>query len=303
MSFPAILNSLVPAGDNSYMTVGWQNTYIYTQIEVYKNEDGGSWGSAKSWGDGSGPITREAWDDNNVSTNVDYGYKVRGYNADYGGWLTFSNILYCQMFDDSTGDTIELDEAVADGTITGDITTDTIELSEVTSEAATISDSVADTLVLLDSVGDIYTLVLDTEYGYYFGDFRGKIYYEHEDYGSDDGTAINAYWLSKETDFSEFNKDALDKYKTVYGARLSYVDKTAGQSVIVSVSNDGGATWLPDGKNMGTGDGTTKSVDFFFVKTGNVFQFKIEHNATEGKFQWINLTGHYSIGGDYFEVG
>jgi len=80
------------------------------------------------------------------------------------------------------------------------------------------------------------------------------------------------------------------------------VDKTAGQSVIVSVSNDGGTTWTNQDRNIGAGDGTVKSVMFFFIISGDVFQFKVEHNANSGKFQWLNLEVHYSLGGEYFEI-
>ena len=265
-------------------------------VKVWRNVDGGSFSNIKTY-----TYDREAYDDNDVSQNVEYGYKIEVSPVVSPG-DGFSDTKYIQMFADTTDETIELDEATVDQTWTGDVGTDTIELDESASGTGEIVDSTTDGITLLDSSGDIFTLTLETNYGYYFGDFSGKIYHESEEYGSDAGTAINAYWLSKETDFADIDGDALGRFKTVYKARLFYVDKTAGQSVAVSISTDGGTTWTDSGRNVGTGDDTVKSADFFFIKTGDVFQFKVNHDADSGKFQWINLEVFYSIGGDYFEV-
>ena len=266
-------------------------------IEVHRNVDGGSYSLHHTY-DGHDAVYHYDYD---ISNNVRYGYKVRF--CDDGGCTSFSGASLKTLFLDEDDDTIELDESTSDLAVIGDIGTDTITLAESVSDTGVISDSATDTITLIDDVGDIFTLTLETDYGYYLGDFSGKFYYENEAYGSDNGTAINAYWLSKETDFSDVDEDAISRFKTVYKARLFYVDKTAGTAVIVSVSNDGGTTWTSVGRNIGTGDGTTKSVEFFFIKTGDTFQFKIEHNATEGKFQWLNFEVSYSIGGDYFQIG
>ena len=278
------------------ISVGWENHAPYTVISVEKNQNGGSWGVAKMYYDG-----REAWDDRQCSPNTTYGYRVRGY-VPGDEWSAFSNIIYRTMWEGTIGDVIELDESTSDNSEIGDIATDTITLAESASGTGVFSDSAKDTIALIDDVGDIHTLTLETDYGYYFGGFDGKIYHESEGYESDNGTAIGAIWYSKVTDFSDIDPEAISRFKTVYKARLFYVDKTAGTEVTFSVSNDGGTTWTPVSRNIGTGDGTTKSIEFFFIKTGDVFQFRIEHNATEGKFQWLNFEAFYSLGGDYFEI-
>ena len=265
-------------------------------IEVHRNVSGGAYSLHHKY-DGH---DEEYHYDYEISNNVIYGYKVRF--CDSSGCTNFSGASLKALFLDKDDDTIELDEATSDLDETGDVATDTITLAESASGTGVISDSTTDTITLLDDVGDIFTLTLETDYGYYLGDFSGNIYYENEVYGSDNGTAINAYWLSKETDFSDVDEDAISRFKTVYKARLFYVDRTAGTAVIVSASNDGGTTWTSVGRNIGTGDGTTKSVEFFFIKTGDVFQFKIDHNDTEGKFQWLNMEVFYSVGGDYFTI-
>jgi len=287
---------------DSKITVGWDwgsaRSWTGTlSVQIWVKADSGSWGNVKTF---TPPDGREAWDHPGRSSNVEYSYKVR-YTDDLGNG-DFSNTLSITLFDDSADDTIELDENTSDLSVTGDVGTDTITLDETTSEAGALSDSTDDTVALIDSVSDIYTLSLSTDYGYYFGDFSGNVYHEHEDYGSDDGTAISAYWLSKETDFADVDKDALSKYKTVYRVRLFYVDQTAGQSVTVSVSTDGGTNWTGVGRSVGNGDETVKSADFFCQKTSDVFQFKVAHNADSGKFQWINLEVYYSLGGEYCEI-
>ena len=269
---------------------------LATSVQVWRSAAGAAFALLHEYGD---EFTEYHYD-YTVSNNVEYGYKVRYMGGSDPG--AFSGSGYLTLFLDEDTDTITLDESTSDNSEIGDIYTDTITLAESASGTGVISDSATDTLTLLDDVGDIFTLTLATNYGYYLGDFSGKIYHESDEYGSDNGTAINAYWLSKETDFSDIDEDAMSKFKTVYKARLFYVDKTAGTAVVVSVSNDGGTTWTSVGRNIGTGDGTTKSVEFFFIKTGDTFQFKIDHNDTEGKFQWLNMEVFYSVGGDYFTI-
>lgn len=300
------MDSLIGLPSTSKITVGWEwgsgdksarswTGTLYTQI--WCNEDGGAFGQVKSFTD---QPDREAWDHAGRSSNVAYGYKVR--YADDSGNGTFSNILYITMFDDSADDTVELDEDTTDTTTAGDITTDTVTLAESTSDVATMEDSAEETVRVFDSPGDVYTLSLQTNYGYYLGGFDGNVYQEAEGYTSDNGVAIHAYWISKDTDFSDFDEDSLSRFKTVYKARLFYLDKSAGQNITLSISNDGGTTWTVTGRNVGTGDNTVKSTDFFFIITGDVFQVKIEHNDTTGKFQWLNLELFYTVGGQYFEI-
>lgn len=265
-------------------------------IEVYRSVAGGAFALHHTYEDHD----TEYHYDYDVSNNIEYAYKVRW--CDDTGCTTFSGSGSLTLFLDTADDTIELDEDTSDSPIIGDITTDTITMDESASGIGAASDSVADTIALLDSPGDLFTLTLQTNYGYYLADFSGNIYYESDEYGSDNGTAIHAYWLSKETDFSDIDEEAISNFKTVYKTRLFYIDKTAGQTVTVSVSTDGGTTWTSIGRNLGTGEETVKSADFFFIQTGDTFQFKVEHNDTEGKFQWLNMEVFYSIGGQYFEI-
>jgi len=68
------------------------------------------------------------------------------------------------------------------------------------------------------------------------------------------------------------------------------VDLSADTTVALYYSTDGGATWTSAGMNtIGSGDGTTKETEFYFIETGKHFDFKIEHGSTTNVFQFIAL--------------
>ena len=99
--------------------------------------------------------------------------------------------------------------------------------------------------------------------------------------------------------------DALDKFKTIYKIRLWYVDISGsdlGCQVVIGVKSDGGTSWATVEENVGgSGDDTTKSKDFYIIKTGHSFKFRIEHDSTDNEFQWTALEVFYTLGGDYFQ--
>jgi len=194
-------------------------------------------------------------------------------------------------------DDISLDIAYYDyGT-----TTETITLSESASGVGAFSDTYTDTITLSDS--GALSASADPAFGYYFGSYDGKVYFEDSTYKSDDGTAIDSYWESKETDFAEEDITALDKFKTIYRIRLLYVDiSDAAATVTISVKPDGGATWTEVTESIGgTGDDTTKTKDFDIIITGNSFKFRVQHDSADNNFQWTGLEAGYTIGGDYFQ--
>lgn len=179
-------------------------------------------------------------------------------------------------------------------------TTETITLSESASGVGAFSDTFTDTVTLSD-VGAL-SASADPAFRYYFGSYDGKVYAEDSTYKSDSGTSIDAYWESKETDFAEEGIEALDKFKTIYKIRLWYVDiSDVAATVTISVKPDGGATWTEVTESIGgVGDDTNKPKDFFIIKTGNSFKFRVQNNSADNKFQWSALEISYTIGGDYF---
>jgi hypothetical protein len=199
-------------------------------------------------------------------------------------------------------------------------TTETITLTEATSASMALADSEVETITLSDSGSGTFgsgpgtpvdpedpdPLVVfsaDPVFRYYFGSYEGKVYAEESFYKSDDGASIDSYWDSKETDFAEESIDALDKFKTIYKIRLWYVDiSDSVTEVTISVKPDGGATWTAITEDIGgTGDDTSKSKDFYIIKSGNSFKFRIEHDSIDNEFQWSALEVFYTLGGDYFQ--
>lgn len=182
-------------------------------------------------------------------------------------------------------------------------TTETITLSESASGVGAFSDTFIDTITLSDRVSSAMSVSADPTFRYYFGSFDGKVYAEDSVYKSDGGTSIDAYWESKETDFAEEDMEALDKFKTIYKIRLLYVDiSDSSATVTISVKPDGGATWAEVTTSVGgTGDDTTKVKDFYIIKTGNSFKFRLQHDSADNEFQWSGMEVDYTIGGDYFQ--
>jgi hypothetical protein len=199
-------------------------------------------------------------------------------------------------------------------------TTETITLSDSASGVAVLSSGHTETITLSDSGSGAFgsgpgtpedpeepdPLVVysaDPVFRYYFGSYEGKVYAEESVYMADDDASIDAYWESKETDFAEESIDALDKFKTIYKVRLWYVDiSSSSATVVISIKADGGTTWTTITESIGgTGDDTTKSKDFYIIKTGHSFRFRIEHNSIDNEFQWSALEVFYTLGGDYFQ--
>ena len=140
------------------------------------------------------------------------------------------------------------------------------------------------------------------DYQYYLGSYNGKVFAENKDYKSDAGQKINSYWLSKQTDFADEDITCLGKFKTVYGMQLWYKDIETDVPVTVGISTNGGVTWETQTKTFGTADDKEKTALYYFIVTGNIFQFKIQNDSDTKTFQWTALKALYTIGGDFFEI-
>jgi hypothetical protein len=181
--------------------------------------------------------------------------------------------------------------------------TDTITMTDTGSASFSGSATHTDTITISDSAAASAIGSADPTFRYYFGSYDGKIYAEESAYKSDDGTAIDAYWESKETDFAEQGIDTLDKFKTIYKIRLWYVDiSSLVTPVSVSVKPDSASSWTTATENVGgSGDDTNKCKDFYMIKSGNNFRFRVENDSTNNEFQWTALEVYYTLGGDYFQ--
>ncbi len=181
-----------------------------------------------------------------------------------------------------------------------DTKTETLTLTPSGGEVIDASDTATETISVSDDASGAAVSPLQTTFRYYFGDFGGKMYVELEDLYHDDDTAIDCQWQSKDLDFGDMFPEMNDRNKTIRKIRLYYVDKTSGATATVGVSADGGTTWTDRSKSVGTGDGTTKETEFFYMVTGNVFRFRVRNNSTTDQFQWTRLLPYWTDCGDDF---
>jgi len=141
-----------------------------------------------------------------------------------------------------------------------------------------------------------------TDVEMFLGSGSGKVYAYSPSYLSDDGVAIGSIWQSKQTDLSDQHPEVADTWKNLWKVRLIYIDKTADTNVTVYVSTDGGTTWSSQMKTLGAGDETTKSADFYFMKTFEFLDVKIEHSSAANEFQWAGLYLYWTPAGEHFEL-
>jgi len=129
------------------------------------------------------------------------------------------------------------------------------------------------------------------------------VYAEDSAYKSDDGTSIDSYFESKETDFAEEDMSVRGKFKTIYQIWLWYVDVSdSSATVTISVKADGGASWTSYTESIGgTGDNTIKYKAFDMIETGNSFKFRVEHDSSDNTFQWSSLEVMFLPGGEHFQ--
>ena len=162
------------------------------------------------------------------------------------------------------------------------------------------SDTCTDTLALTDAILD--APIEKPNYYQFLGSINGKIYTYSGSYKSDDSTIATCKYHTKSLDFADIYEDCYDKWKTVYFVKLIYMDLSADTDVTVYISADGGETWNWMTKTLGNGDGTTKSAEYYFIKTGKHFCFKVEHASDDKEFCWVGLEVYFETAGEWFEV-
>jgi len=210
-------------------------------------------------------------------------YRVRAYNS--AGNSSYSNTAY----------------ATTDSALLSGSSSITVSSSIAYSRSRVFSES--SIITVATSIGDAGVGASATsDYQYYLGSYNGKVFAENKDYKSDAGQKINSYWLSKQTDFADEDITCLGKFKTVYGMQLWYKDIETDVPVTVGISTNGGVTWETQTKTFGTADDKEKTALYYFIVTGNIFQFKIQNDSDTKTFQWTALKALYTIGGDFFEI-
>jgi len=165
----------------------------------------------------------------------------------------------------------------------------------------TYTDSFSDTIYLTGYL--IESAVAVRNIAMFIADTSGNIYEYDDQFKGDAGVAIVAHDVTKRLDFSDMYPADINKWKTIYGAKLIYVDKSASSTVTFGYSLDGGVSWTEESATIGVGDGTIKEHDFFMVATGRHFTFRLENDSASDDFQWIELWIDYEPMGDYWSVG
>jgi hypothetical protein len=197
------------------------------------------------------------------------------------------------------GDTIS-DTATATDSLTGlqtykDTINDTVGVATFPEGETTWNSTITDTVGVTDSITSSQSL--KTNFEYYLGMYDGTVHATRQSYLSDNTTSITSIWETIETDLGMPNR-----FKTVHRSNLKYVDKSASMLVSVSVSIDGGQTWTPAQKTVGTGDEKTSSKWFYYNMTGEYFKFKVELASADKEFQIIALDVDFLPCGEVIET-
>ena len=281
--------------------LSWQNNTSYIHIQIREREGGGSWTSL-----GLIDGDRTSYTRSGPTTDTLLEYQVRGWYIPGGNpaqWTAFSNTAGCTCYTKTVTETLGLDDSnTGDLHTVGDLIVETLSLDDSsTADALAAVDVVTETLSLSDTLKGASTL--RTDYSYFLGTSDGELFLYDPAYKGDNSIAFSSSWRSKTTDFSEKYPDYIDMFKTVYGAELKYVDKDANTAITLYYSTDGGDTWTSGGtRTAGDGDGTTKRMKFYFIATGEFFDFKIEHASASNEFQWVELIVDFIPAGEIKEI-
>ena len=123
---------------------------------------------------------------------------------------------------------------------------------------------------------------------------------------TDCDNSFSSWWRSKDLDFVEQFPQYKDKWKTIETVQVEYEDIEADTPMVVSLSIDGGATYVSKTRQVGTGDGLVKTANFHFIDqtsgiTGKLFVIMVESTgSTEFKFMGANV--FFIPRATYFEV-
>ena len=287
-------------------TVIWQNNDLYDLLEIYRNQNGGAYSKRAEL------AADTAFYEDTSASGVVTGYKVRGYIA-AKGFSDYSNVDIVVHYVDSTTVSISVTPAQSntfDGGGGGgpahyeDVVVVNIGVGVEGGDIGTGGD-LDDTST--NNIG-ITTLVMDsqtlkTDYKYYLGTSDGQVNEYDKDYLSDNGFSIDSYWRSKAIASFDVFPNLYSNWMTLYQASIRYVDLIANTPIILSVSTDGGIHWESSTtREVGIGDGMVKEEYFYFIKTGAVFEFKIESPSPNKKFQIIGFVGFFAPRSQTFNV-
>lgn len=140
------------------------------------------------------------------------------------------------------------------------------------------------------------------DYNYYLGSEDGKVYTYSGSYTSDDGQPISCSYYTKQLDFADQFPQYNNLFKTVYKTKLLFHDLSSDMTTTVAISTDGGSTWSYAQKIIGDGNSIPTSENFWMIKTGENFMFRITHSSDDKEFFWTGLEIDFLARGDYREL-
>lgn len=268
------------------ITVSWTNPggYVYQELQYKITHPYPS-----SWATESATIGRDETSyDFTALSNHTWIFRLRGQDVtteEWSGWSETSNL--CTPAADAVFGVLYFEGSSVDsirGTAYSDTVDATIEFSGYSLEAQSIK----------------------TTYAFYLASSTGAVYQYSGDYKSDAGIAIQSYYRSKQTNFTDQFKELENRQKNVHFARLYYVDTDDDVSTSIKISTDGGVTWVGAvTKTIGDGDGKNKSSDFYFTDgpvSGQFFTILISSATTDARLQWTALALYFEPGGEDFSV-
>ena len=273
--------------------LSWTNGATYTTVRIWRSTDGVNYSQIDSI---SG--SNHTYNDTTLTANQKYYWKIKGgtdyTTSAYSGVVSYTG--WTGIINTSAATSADITCINVFG-VTGTFAVYTAsDISAIGDYHVTQSNTVTTGMTLQGSIST------KANFAYYVGDEAGNVYTYSKAYLSDNGKSIVAYYRTKPLDFSDSNEEMINRFKTVYGVKVIYKDMTANMVLNLYVSNDGGVTWDVYTKTVGNGDLTTKSALFYFIKTGEYFDFKIESPGTATK-AWILATEiRYSPAGQYYPI-
>jgi hypothetical protein len=241
---------------------------------------------------------KSSYDDAGLAVGTTYAYRVRYKCTACGVQSAWSDEATVSFVSDTATDALAIVEKVEEYPVPGGYL-EKLGLKEEVEDGLVFIETFTDKLGLEEEVRHGSTA--KTEYAYYVGTVDGHVNRFSFDSLSDDGVSIKTSWRSKKLDFADQDPRSFGRWKTVYNVRLTYVDRGV-HVVVVFVSTDGGLTWETSSRSLGSDSETTKTADFYFIKTGKFFNFKVECSSTDSTFEWTGFEIEYESLGEYFDV-
>ena len=131
----------------------------------------------------------------------------------------------------------------------------------------------------------------------------GQLYQYRRDLKGDNTQVMTCVFRTKRIDFSDQDKEALGRWKTVYRIRLIYVDNVTATIYNIYYRTDSTSSWTPiGGESCGNGSKLIKTNDFDIIIAGDQFEFYVTESSSDKTSQIIGLDIFYELGGAYFTV-